>query len=75
MKPASLPEARLYRQRGDPKDLPLDIGLDGAPEHLRTLAAWYREYAEQTDRRELVERRLPSPKRLEELAAQVEQAG
>jgi hypothetical protein len=53
----------------DLKHLPLDIDLDGSPEHLRTLAAWYREYADQTDRRELVERRLSVAEALEELAA------
>ena len=50
------------------RHLPLDIDLDGPPEHLRTLAAWYREYAEQTDRRELAEQRRSIADALEVLA-------
>jgi len=51
------------------KDLPSDIAPTGSPEPLRTLAAWYREYAAQTNRRELAVRRLDVAEALEELAA------
>ena len=54
------------------KDLPSDIDPTGSPEHLRTLAAWYREYAEQTERRVLTERRLAVAEALEEHAAYAE---